>query len=48
MGATNLWLPRFVRAAAYVDTTLHVSIPIVVGFSGATPEGVDVSIDWRI
>lgn len=48
MGVTNLSLPQFVHAAAYVDTTLHASIPIVVTFSGAAPEGVDVSIDGAV
>lgn len=45
MGATTLSLPQFVHGAAYVDGDLHASIPIVVSFSGTTPEGVDVSID---
>jgi hypothetical protein len=44
-GPTNLSLPQFVHGAAYADTTLFPTIPVVISVTGVTPEDVAVTID---
>jgi hypothetical protein len=40
-----LALPQLVHGAAYVDTTLYPTIPLVVDVSGPMPDSVDVVVD---
>jgi hypothetical protein len=47
-GGTVLSLPQLVHGAAYVDTSLFPSIPIVVPATGATPDSVEVSVDGTV
>jgi hypothetical protein len=47
-GSATLSLPQFVHGAAYVDTQMFTSIPVVVAVSGDVPAGVDVSIDGTV
>jgi hypothetical protein len=43
--ATTLSFPQLVHGAARVDTAAFASIPLVVGVTGATPDGVNVAVD---
>jgi hypothetical protein len=41
-----LTLPQFVHGAAYVDTIQYpASVPLVIAYTGATPDSVDVTVD---
>jgi hypothetical protein len=44
-GSTTLSLPQLVHGVARVDTSAFLSIPVVVAVAGATPPGVEVTID---
>jgi hypothetical protein len=47
-GPTMLTLPQFVHGAAYVDTLLFPTIPVVVAFTGTAPASLEVSIDGTV
>ncbi len=45
-GASTLSLPQFVHGAAYVDALQYTStVPLVVAYTGSTPDAVDVTVD---